>query len=252
MSYGGGTGYHQSRMSITAFTGKASLYLVPGAPEFDYERHDLPDIVHYVGSCLWNKPRSEKSASWLAGIPRDRPWVHLTEGTVHVGKPFVLQAAATGLAGLPIQVIMTTGGDREPGDLALGELASNIAVARWVSHSELLPMTDLVITTGGAGTVLAALSAGVPLVIVPTDWDKPEIAQRVVEAGAGVRLAPRRCTPARLRAAVEHVLGQPSFSMNARRLARIFSSYGGPDRAAELLEALSNPMTDSLSQGTAA
>lgn len=224
--------------SVTALTANVPLYLVPSVPEFDYDRRDLPECVNYIGPCLWNRPRHEASSSWLADIPQDRSWVHVTEGTVHSGKPFVLLAAAAGLANLPLRVIMTTGGDRDPQELGLGQVAANISVARWASHSELLPMTDVVVTTGGAGTVLATLSAGVPLVIIPTDWDKPEIAQRVVEFGAGVRLAPRRCTAKHLRAAVEQVLREPAFSRNAKRLAAIFSRCNGPDRAVELLEAL--------------
>jgi MGT family glycosyltransferase len=133
---------------------------------------------------------------------------------------------------------MTTGDDRDPVALDLGPIASNVRVARWVSHSDLLPYTDVVVTTGGAGTVLAALHAGVPLVIVPTEWDKPENAQRVVEAGAGLRLSPRRCTPERLRAVVERVLEEPAFCRNARRLGTVFARYGGAERAAELLEGL--------------
>jgi len=78
-------------------------------------------------------------------------------------------------------------------------------------------------------------------VVVPTEWDKPENAQRVVEAGAGLRLSPRRLTPARLRAAVERVLAEPSFRQNARRLAADFRRYRGPARAAELLEGLCGP-----------
>ena len=69
-------------------------------------------------------------------------------------------------------------------------------------------------------------------------WDRPENAQRVVEAGAGLRIAPDKCTPDTLRAAVERVLWEPSFRENARRMARDFAGYGGPRRAAELLEAL--------------
>jgi UDP:flavonoid glycosyltransferase YjiC (YdhE family) len=82
------------------------------------------------------------------------------------------------------------------------------------------------------------LEAGVPLVVVPTEWDKPENAQRVVEAGAGVRLSPRRLTPARLRTAVERMLEDPSYRRNARRLSAGFARYRGPARAAELLESL--------------
>jgi UDP:flavonoid glycosyltransferase YjiC (YdhE family) len=94
------------------------------------------------------------------------------------------------------------------------------------------------VTTGGAGTVLAALCAGVPLVIVPTEWDKPEIAQRVVEAGAGLRLSPGRCTATRLGAAIERLLTEPSFKENAKRLATVFTQYAGAAQAAVLLEEL--------------
>jgi UDP:flavonoid glycosyltransferase YjiC (YdhE family) len=103
-------------------------------------------------------------------------------------------------------------------------------------HSDLFPKVSLVVTHGGSGTVLAALSVGVPLVIVPMQWDHAENAQRVARAGAGLCLAAHRCTPERLRAAVKRVLDEPSFRENAQRLAASFARYGGPGRAAELLE----------------
>lgn len=224
--------------SFTEFSGRMPLYLVPATPEFDYERQDLPPSVHYVGPCLWNARTREEPPAWLDELPRGRPWVHVTEGTMHTQEPILLRAAAKALAGLPIQVVMTTGSRRDPASLGLGPGSANVRVERWVAHQFLLPRTDVVVTTGGAGTVMTVLQAGVPLVIVPTEWDKPENAQRVVEAGAGVRIAPRRLEPERLRAAVEQVLRDPSYRRNARRLAAAFSSYRGPARAAELLESL--------------
>jgi UDP:flavonoid glycosyltransferase YjiC (YdhE family) len=113
-------------------------------------------------------------------------------------------------------------------------------VVRWVSHTELLPHLDVMITTGGSATVQSTLRAGVPLIIVPTEWDKPDIARRVVETGAGIRLAPNQCSPERLRAAVQHILANPSFRQNAKRMAAIFASYGGPPSAANLLEELAH------------
>jgi MGT family glycosyltransferase len=225
---------------VAEFAGRMPLYLVTSAPELDYERRDLPSSVHYVGPCLWNKPPEERSEDLLGELPRGQPWVHVSEGTVHVGEPFVLRAAAQGLAKSPVQVIMTTGGNRDPAELDVGSRAANVHVVRWVSHSELLPRTDVLVTTGGAGTVLAALNVGVPMVVIPTEWDKLGNAQRVVEAGAGLRLAPRGCTAERLRAAVERVLGEPSFRRNAQRIAASFAHHGGPAEAAELLEQLAN------------
>jgi len=223
---------------VQEFLGQMPLYLVPSVPEFDYQRRDLPPSVRYVGALVWNKPRDEPPPSWLEVLPRDRPWVHVTEGTMHSPEPLVLRAAVRGLADLPMQVIMTTGRDRDPSKLGLGPIASNIRVERWVAHVDLLPRTDVMVTTGGGGTVLAGLQAGVPMVVVPTQWEKPDNAQRVVEVGVGLRLAPRHCTPKRLRAAVEHVLSDGTFRDHARRMADIFAQYGGPREAARLIEGL--------------
>ena len=227
------------KSSVTMHTGRMPLYLVPSAPEFDYYRGDLPPAVHYVGPCLWNKSGQTALDKHLNRWDGDKPLVHVSEGTIHTIAPLVLRAAAQGLANLPMHVIMTTGGNRDPATLDLGPLSPNIQVLRWISHSALFPHTDLVITTGGAGTVLAALNAGVPLLIIPTGWDKPEIAQRVVECGAGLRLSPSRCTPNRLRQAVERILSEPSFCQNAKKMATILGNYGGPSAAADLLIKLS-------------
>ena len=113
--------------------------------------------------------------------------------------------------------------------------ARNVHVTRWLSHSELLPRCAAVVTTGGPATIIAALRSGVPLVVVPTTWDKPENARRVTEAGVGVRLSSRRCTADALRAAVERVLEEPAYRTNAARFERRLNAAPGPRRAAELL-----------------
>jgi len=231
-------GLSELSVGIQAFLGQMELYLVPSTPEFDCQRQDLAPSVHYVGPLVWNKPSDEPPPKWLADLPDEQPLVHVTEGTMHVGRPLVLKAAAQGLANLPLQVIMTSGKDREPASLSLGAIARNVRIERWVSHSDLLPRTDVMVTTGGGGTVVAGLQAGVPMVVVPTQWDKPENAQRVVEAGVGLRLAPHLCTPRRLRAAVEYILNDGSFRENARRMAATFARYGGPEQAASLIEGL--------------
>ena len=175
---------------------------------------------------------------WISELRSDVPTILVSEGTVHSREPLLLRAAAEGLGGLPVQVIMTTGTHRRPEDLGLHSLAPNIRVESFVSYSDLLPHTNLVVTTGGAGTVLAALSAGIPMLVVPTEWDKPENARRVLDSGAGLWLSPRHCTAKRVRSAVARLLSDQSFARNARRLASIFSRSGGPEQAAELLQDL--------------
>jgi UDP:flavonoid glycosyltransferase YjiC (YdhE family) len=210
------------------------LYLLPSCPEYDYNRRDLPSCVRYVGPLQWYPPQA--APAWLDSLLSGQPVIHVTEGTLHYQEPFVLKAAARGLANLPMSVVLTSGGDRDPTQLGLDPLAPNVRVERFVPHNHLLPRTDVMVTTAGGGTVMAGLQFGVPMVLVPTEWDKAENTQRVVEAGAGIRLSPRKCTPQRLRKAVEQVLEDPSYRENVRRLAKILAGYGGPALAASLLE----------------
>ncbi|HET7771773.1 MAG TPA: glycosyltransferase [Chloroflexota bacterium] len=236
---------------VAALTADLPLSLVPSIPELDYNRRDLPPSVHYVGPCVWNKRRTETLPAWLETLPTDKPIVHVTEGTIHRRDPFVLRAAAKGLAQMPVHAILTTGPQRRAEDVDLGPLAPNIQVEQWVSHADLLPFCSVLVTTGGAGTVMAALQAGVPLLIVPTHWDKPDNAQRVVAAGAGLRLAPERCTARRLRDAVRQLLWDPRFRTKAHRLSRELAARPGPDGAAALLEGLVPPLARSATPALA-
>jgi MGT family glycosyltransferase len=224
--------------SVTAYGGRMPLYIVPTSRLYDRQRADLPPSVQYVGPCHWDKPVGNPPPGWLTEMPRDQPLVYVTEGTMHSKPAFVLRTALQALADLPVRVVATTGTHRDPELLDLHPAPANARIERFVPHSQLFPRTSLVVTTGGTGTVLAALAAGIPLVIVPTAWDQPENAWRVVEAGAGVRVPPGQCTPATLRAAVQRVLSDASFASNARRLGDDFSRYGGAPRAADLLENL--------------
>jgi MGT family glycosyltransferase len=220
--------------SVTSFAGRLPLYLVPSCPEFDYRRTDLPPSVRYVGPCLLSDPpiRADRPVG-------ARPVVYVSEGTVTVD-PKLLRAAVQGLGGLPIDVIATTGKHRDPESLDLGPrpFASNVRVESWVPLLEIVSTLDAVVTVGGPSTLMAALMAGIPVVIVPFTWDHPETAWRVEESGAGIRLAPRDCTPERVAAAVQRLLADPSYRENARRLARALRRTGGPARAAELIAAL--------------
>jgi UDP:flavonoid glycosyltransferase YjiC (YdhE family) len=213
------------------------LHMVTCSPEYDYERKDLPPTVHYVGPCIYDPPMQPQG--WKQRLVPGRPVIYVSEGTCQVREPKVLKAAVDGLGGTSLQVVMSTGTHRQ---LSLSDLASradNVTIEPWVSHAELFPLASAVVTNGGSGTVRAALQTGLPLVVIPMEWDQLENAQRVAGSGAGIRLSLKNCDGPRLREAVERVLGDPSFGRNARRLAASFTRYGNGRKAAELIEGLS-------------
>jgi MGT family glycosyltransferase len=224
--------------SVNRYTARLPLYLVGNVRELDYDRRDLPPNVHYVGNCIWYPPTPSGTAQQLTEIPANRPWVHVADSTLASGRAFLVQAAIDALRDEPVEVLISTGGRREPEELGLGALPPNVHLARWYHHGQLLPRCAALVTVGGKATVLAAAEAGVPMVVVSTTWDKPDNARRVTHAGAGVRVPASRCTPERLRAAVRQVLSEPRYRAGAERLARLLAAAPGPAAVARLLEEL--------------
>lgn len=230
----------RQRYGLPPFTGPViklahdlPLFLIPSCPEFDYNRRDLPASVHYVGPLNWYPPL--EPPAWLAELPRDRPWVHVTEASQSGQAPVVIRAAVQVLADLPVQVVFTTVGTRDPSELGLGQLPPNAAGAKWINYDQLLPLVDVVICTGGSGTILACLQRGIPVVAIPT-WDHGDNAQRLVQVGAGLRLDPARFTPEDIRQAVQKALANPSYRENAQRISPFLNRLGGSERAADLIE----------------
>lgn len=228
-------------MSVNEFTGTLPLYLVPSAPEFDNRRSDLPSAVRYVGPCLWDKHAGEPPPAWLANVPRHQPVVVVDEGALYTHEPRVLELAARGLADLPLTVILLAGKGRDAATLRLGTTAGNIMLNPNAPLSDVLPMADVLVSNGNSESVLAALAAGIPVVVLPSIWDQAETAWRVAETGAGLRLSPRRAAPAGMRRAVMRVLEEPSFRENAAKMAAALAQCGGPARAAEWIDDLLGP-----------
>lgn len=226
------------RTSVTQFAASMPLYMIPSTPEFDLCRADLPPAVHYIGPCSWDQGAASSTLRPWDDLNGERPLVYVTEGTLRSSEPFLLQTALKALTDAPVCVLMTTGTHRDPQSLARNRLPSNIRVERYVPMSAFIGRTDVVVTTGGSGTVMTAIKAGVPLVVVPTEWDQPENARRVAESGVGLRLSRRQCSARRLRQSIMRVLNDSFFRSNAGILAEKCRSYGGPRQAAILLTEL--------------
>jgi UDP:flavonoid glycosyltransferase YjiC (YdhE family) len=101
----------------------------------------------------------------------------------------------------------------------------NVTVTRWVRHADVLPHCSAVITHGGHGTVMKALIAGVPLVVVPLGRDQPGNAARMIRVGAGVRLR-KNASVGALRAAAARLAAERDDNRAVDELEQV--AAGGP------------------------
>jgi len=101
-----------------------------------------------------------------------------------------------------------------------------------------LPSAAVTVTHCGHGTVTASLAHGVPIVGLPNPVaDQPFLAGRVQQLGAGLALD-GEARPEAIAAAVQEVLGHPSYKEAACRLADAIRAAPGPAGAAVELEHL--------------
>jgi UDP:flavonoid glycosyltransferase YjiC (YdhE family) len=102
--------------------------------------------------------------AWLQAR-KTRPRIYLTLGTVSFGAVEVLRRAVAETSELEVDVLVAVGPEGDPA--ALGDVSDNVHIERFVNQAQVLPLVDLAVTHGGTGTVLGALQAGLPQLLIP-------------------------------------------------------------------------------------
>ncbi|MEO6652560.1 MAG: nucleotide disphospho-sugar-binding domain-containing protein [Ilumatobacteraceae bacterium] len=146
------------------------------------------------------------------------------------------RAIFDGLAGESVDVIFTIGSHGDP--TALGSSPDNVRVERFVPQQGILPACSAVITQGGAGSMLGALTFGCPILFVPQGADQFVSAERAVNAGAGLRLLPREVAPEAIRTGLRRLLDEPSFAKSAMKISNEIADMPPPLAAVSPLERL--------------
>lgn len=111
----------------------------------------------------------------------------------------------------------------EPQRAARLRSASRIVSERPMRLGPLLPGCDVFVSHGG-NVCVGTLMAGVPQLVFPSQYEQYITARRVEQLGAGLWLQPQS-TAAEIRAAMERVLYDPSYALNARAYARRYPAY---------------------------
>ncbi len=162
------------------------------------------------------------------------PLVYVTMGTVQQ-RPELLRAVVTGVAALPVRVLVALGPQAEP--TMLGEQPGHVQVETWVDQTEVLGRCTAVVSHGGSGTFLGALARGVPQLCLPQAADQFRNTEGGRRAGASLSLSPAEVSPASVRAAAERLLSDPALRAGAQRVAAEIAAMPGPDEVCRLLAA---------------
>ncbi|WP_329455559.1 glycosyltransferase [Streptomyces sp. NBC_01497] len=166
--------------------------------------------------------------------PGGRARVLVTFGT-YFAEPQVLGPILTAVSGADIDLRVTLGLTASADDYDIDD--ERIDFVGFTPLAQLLDGVDLVLTHGGAGTTLAALSRGLPLVVVPQGADQFLQAAGVAASRTGVAVPPQEATPEAVARAAAEVLADPVYADNARKAADQIASMPSPAEIADRLAA---------------
>jgi UDP:flavonoid glycosyltransferase YjiC (YdhE family) len=109
--------------------------------------------------------------------------------------------------------------------------------AELVPQTRVIPLVDMVITHGGNNTVTETFHFGKPMILLPLFWDQHDNAQRVHEAGLGVRLDTYSFTDAQMGEALDRLLRDESLRARLDEIGTTIRNRNGVVAAAAHIEA---------------
>ena len=222
-------GLRELRSPLEHLLSADRLIILTGEP-LEYRRSDVPAKVRMAGAQLWDPPTASPDLAWL-DEPGD-PWVLVTCSTDYQADEQLALTAVEALRDEPVRVVLTLA---DAYDTVTLPPAGNVRAERFVPHGPVLERAAAVVCHSGMGIVQKAIAAGVPIAAVPFGRDQPEVARRVIEAGAGVQLRTKHLTPERLRATVREAIAMRAQAEAASKRLR---AAGGGARFADAAEEL--------------
>ncbi|MDP9799035.1 UDP:flavonoid glycosyltransferase YjiC (YdhE family) [Catenuloplanes nepalensis] len=204
------------------------LMLEPAPPGFRDPAFPLPPTARAI----------RPSATLPAPAERnERPLIYFTLGTAfNAESGDLFERMLTGLRELPADLVMTVGRHIDPA--VFGPQPPHVRIERFVPQDELLHRCDLVISHGGSGSVLGAITHGLPMLVAPLGADQPDNGARVAALGLGRVLDAETVTPEQAATAAAAVLADGGHRAVARALRTAWESLPGPDEAVAMLEGI--------------
>ncbi|WP_404384046.1 glycosyltransferase [Knoellia locipacati] len=197
------------------------------------ERTALLPRHAFLGSSVRTEEPDEEVSAWL--VRDGAPVVYVSLGSFLSVRSDVLARVADALRSLDVRVALATGST--PRD-ELGPIPPSWLVRPELPQVTVLGRAALAVSHGGNNSVTEAMTAGVPLLLLPLSTDQFAGAAGIESAGLGEALDPNSATSAELRTAIERLLSlAPDARARLTRLSRDLTRRPGARRARAALTA---------------
>ena len=163
----------------------------------------------FLGSSVRGEPIDPEVEEWLAAS--EEPFAYVSFGSFLSVRSDVLARVASALASRGLRAAIALGSaDRKD----LGELPDGWLVREFLPQVRLLDEAALAVTHGGNNSVTEALTAGVPMLVLPFSTDQFAGAAALEREGFGIARDPNSATVGELGDAIDAVRSLDATKLN--------------------------------------
>ena len=210
-------------------------YLFHFSPSLIPRPADWGAFAHVTGFWFLEQPADwQPPAELVSFLQEGPPPVSVGFGSTATGNPQQLtELVTTALRQAKQRGVLVTGW----GGLEGSQRSDDLFVTASVPFDWLFPRVTAAVHHGGAGTLVAALRAGIPSVAVPFGLDQPFWARQVARLGVGTApIMPRQLTAERLASAITSAVSAPQMRARAGALGEQICREDGIGNAVEIIE----------------
>lgn len=209
------------------------------SPHFAPPQRDWPAQTVATGFCFYDaqgyeiggqKPEAgnQRTPDWKAWMAAGEKPIVFTLGSSAVfdARDFWEKSVAVARE-MGKRAVLLTGGTYAQ------ELPPEVLALDYAPHSQLFPLSRLIVHQGGAGTTAQALRAGVPQIVMPFAHDQPDNARRLERLGVSRTVSRQRYGSQAFATLFDNYA---AFERTARELGEKIRAENGPLRACEIIE----------------
>lgn len=196
---------------------------------------DIPGVA-LVGPSLPRANRGDEVPFPWDWLDPSRPLIYASFGSQIYHQPALLRRIFDAVAYRPVQLVASVSELATSAELG-GARPGNVLLRSYVPQLAVLKRARLMITHGGANSVMEAIACGVPLLLAPLCNDQFHQVHFITKAGIGRALDAEQCRRADIGTALDELLAN---GPERRALGPITASYqrDGAAEAARLLNEL--------------
>jgi len=204
--------------------------LSPDLEEFHKPHGDYPNWLS-IGPLLSEPPAP--LPDWFDELKDGTPNIYITMGSTGLPEP-LLTRCYDALGKTDYRFVVTTGNQmrQEAMDAAPG----NFRFVNYAPGTKILEYCKAEVNHGGNGTMYQALAAGVPVISLPSHLEQGISVDVMLKEGIGLRRSARRTTGEELVKAIDEVVNDPSYKLNAWRFREKVRHANAAEKAADILE----------------